>query len=220
MDEQRYTTARQHRQGSPQVGFIDRRKLVDTRRHQKALEAADAGVDQRVKLAVIAGHDAAPEPDVDVTPAPRRVALRVESCDARRRRHAVQRHVDDRRHASSGRGAGCRVEAFPLRASWFVDVDVRIDDARGYRESADIEVGTNVMRLDRGDPAVLDRDRRRTDAVGKDDACAADDQLRAARLMNDPAPARPTNFPFSITTRPRDSTVSVAPVTCRPSYGL
>src|SRR5262249_19789401 len=43
---------------------------------------------------------------------------------------------------------------------------------------------------------------------------------RGARFRNVPAPARPTNLPSSITRRPRDSTVSVAPVTCRPSYGL
>src|SRR5438445_5969111 len=32
-----------------------------------------------------------------------------------------------------------------------------------------------------------------------------------------PAPALPTNFPLSTTTRPRDRTVSAAPVTSRPS---
>ena len=43
---------------------------------------------------------------------------------------------------------------------------------------------------------------------------------RDALLMNDPDPARPTNLPPSITTRPREMTVSVAPTTSRPSYGL
>src|SRR5262245_50608835 len=43
---------------------------------------------------------------------------------------------------------------------------------------------------------------------------------RVARFRNDPLPARPTNLPFSMTRRPRDRTVSVAPVTWRPSYGL
>jgi len=54
-----------------------------------------------------------------------------------------------------------------------------------------------------------------TDAVGQYDTTAAEnhDQLRVARFRNDPLPARPTNVPFSITSRPRDSTVSVAPVT-------
>src|SRR5262245_36364742 len=43
---------------------------------------------------------------------------------------------------------------------------------------------------------------------------------REARLMNDPEPARPTNLPPSMMTRPREMTVSVTPTTSRPSYGL
>ena len=39
----------------------------------------------------------------------------------------------------------------------------------------------------------------------------------ALRLRNDPAPARPMNRPPSTITRPREMTVSVAPVTSRPS---
>ena len=49
---------------------------------------------------------------------------------------------------------------------------------------------------------------------------SAVDSLRALRLMKAPAPARPTNRPLSMTTRPREMTVSVTPVTSRPSYGL
>ena len=67
--------------------------------------------------------------------------------------------------------------------------------------------------LDIDDLTVVDLDRRRTDGVGQHDARAADDQLRAARFRNDPAPAFPTNVPLSITSFPRDSTVSAAPVT-------
>ena len=43
---------------------------------------------------------------------------------------------------------------------------------------------------------------------------------RALRFRKDPAPARPVNMPASMTTRPRETTVSTAPVTSRPSYGL
>ncbi len=39
----------------------------------------------------------------------------------------------------------------------------------------------------------------------------------ALRLMNAPAPARPTKRPFSTITAPRESTVSETPVTSRPS---
>ena len=44
--------------------------------------------------------------------------------------------------------------------------------------------------------------------------------VRVDRFRNDPAPARPTNRPPSTTTLPREMTVSVAPTTSRPSYGL
>jgi hypothetical protein len=40
------------------------------------------------------------------------------------------------------------------------------------------------------------------------------------RLRNDPDPALPVKRPPSTITRPREITVSVAPVTSRPSYGL
>src|SRR5262249_51261880 len=43
---------------------------------------------------------------------------------------------------------------------------------------------------------------------------------RGLRLINEPAPARPTNTPFSMTSAPRERTVSGTPVTSRPSYGL
>ena len=41
--------------------------------------------------------------------------------------------------------------------------------------------------------------------------------LRALRFRNEPAPALPVNFPASMITLPREMTVSVTPVTCRPS---
>src|SRR5262249_16212765 len=43
---------------------------------------------------------------------------------------------------------------------------------------------------------------------------------RMPRFRNDPRAALPTNVPPSMTTLPREITVSVTPVTSRPSYGL
>src|SRR5206468_12226435 len=43
---------------------------------------------------------------------------------------------------------------------------------------------------------------------------------RVLRFRKDPLPGRPVNFPPSTTTRPLEMTVSVAPMTSRPSYGL
>ena len=79
---------------------------------------------------MVAGHDAAPEGDVDVTSVGGRLPFRREPGHRRRRRDAVERHVDDRGHAA-GRGRARRgVEPFPLGASGLVDVDVGVDNPR------------------------------------------------------------------------------------------
>ena len=87
--------------------FAHRGKFVDARRHEEALEAADAGVDQRVELPGVARHDAAPEPDVDVALRARRFPLRVAApppssspgrCSAACRRSSSRRRP--RPHAS------------------------------------------------------------------------------------------------------------------------
>src|SRR5262245_15329842 len=44
--------------------------------------------------------------------------------------------------------------------------------------------------------------------------------VKVPRFMNRPAPVLPLNSLFSTMTRPRDSTVSVTPVTRHPSYAL
>ena len=48
--EQRRAKARQNRHRRAQVGFADRRELVDARRHQKALEPERAGGPERLEL--------------------------------------------------------------------------------------------------------------------------------------------------------------------------
>ena len=82
-------------------------------------------------------------------------------------------------------------------------------------------VASRSIRHDAKDLSALDVDGGGTDAIGQNDAAALDDQPpahrtdseRVARLRNEPLPGVPTNFPSSMTTRPRDSTVSAAPVT-------
>ena len=44
-----------------QIALVDRGELVDAGRHEEALEAAHAGVDEPVELRRVARHDAAPE---------------------------------------------------------------------------------------------------------------------------------------------------------------
>ena len=68
--------------------------------------------------------------DVHVASSSRRRALRLKPCDRRRRRNAVERHVDERRDAAGRRRARRMLEAFPLGAARIVDVHVRIDEPR------------------------------------------------------------------------------------------
>ena len=144
MHQQRYIASREDRHGSAQLALANQRKLVDARRHEKTLEPADAGVDERVQLAGVAGHHAAPERDVDVALPARGSALRLERRHGRRRRHAVERHVDDGRDAAGRRRARRRGEPFPLGAARLVDVHVRVDEAGHDDEVADVDDGTLV----------------------------------------------------------------------------
>ena len=102
---------------------------VNARRAEKALEAADAGVRQRLEIGGVARDDTAPESDVHMALACGGLSLRLERRHGRRRRNAVERHVDERRDPAGGRRARRRLEAFPVSAARLVDVHVRIDEA-------------------------------------------------------------------------------------------
>jgi hypothetical protein len=179
VDQERHAATGDDRQRLAQVMLVDARKFVDARRRQKTFEAADARVDEGVEVAGVAGDDAAPESDVDVASRVRRRALRLQRIDGRRGRHAVERHVDDRRHAARRRGPRRGVEAFPGRASGLVDVDVGVDDAGRHDEIARVvkvgSAGHVAVLRDAADSASFDVDRRGFHAVGHDDAAASND---------------------------------------------
>ena len=78
--QQRQLPPRDDRQREAQVRFADVAELVHARRREEALESADAGVGQRVELAGVAGHDAAPEFHVHGCGA-RRVPLPLQGAD-------------------------------------------------------------------------------------------------------------------------------------------
>ena len=108
-------------------------------------------------------------------------------------------------------------------------MDVGVDETRKNHEIAEMSRSADASRsiVDVHDDAVIDVNGSRPDAVGQRDPSTAYGQApahvryeRVALFRNEPLPGRPTNAPFSMTTRPRDSTVSAAPVPCRPSYGL
>ena len=99
----------------------------------------------------------------------------------RRRRNAVERHLDQRGDAARRRRARGRRKTFPLGAAGLVDVDVRVDQA-GHHDG----VARFVHRItasdfiecgDGDDCAAADVNRRRALAFGRDDAASADDQI-------------------------------------------
>ena len=111
------------------LGGVEVRELLDAGVEQEALEAEDAGVVERREVGDVARDRAAPEADVDPGLAGGDRALGLERGDRRRRRDAVERHVDDRRDAAGRGGAGRAGEALPLGAAGLVDVHVRVDEA-------------------------------------------------------------------------------------------
>ena len=86
-------------------------------------------------------------------------------------RRAVQRHVDQRRHASGGCGLRRRPKSLPFRAARLVDVRVRVDEARQEHqvaEVAELDAGRTVPpTADGGDPFPVHDLRRRREPLGR-----------------------------------------------------
>ena len=109
----------------------------------------------------------------------------------RRRRNAVERHVDERRHAAGGGRARRVLEAFPLGAARIVDVDVRVDEAREHDERTGVDArarrpARRRVLADRGDPAVAHVDRGRPNAVRQHDPLARDESRVMGRRIRPP----------------------------------
>ena len=97
---------------------------------QKTFKSADATLDKRPKLCSIARHNPAPECDIDGAFPLRRLKLFLKSGECRCRRDAVERHIDNCRHAAC-RGCPRRGQvALPLGATGLVDVNVGVDISR------------------------------------------------------------------------------------------
>ena len=124
----------------------------------------------------------APESDVDAALAAAAAASSASAAGVDRGRDAVERHVDDRRHAA-GRGRARRGgEALPLGAPGFVDVHVGVDEARDQALAA-VERDPRprgqcgAERLDRRDHAVADPDRRGPPRLGDECGVGVDDEV-------------------------------------------
>ena len=168
-----------------ELRFSDPTELGDARIDEKTFEPADAIFYEPCELALIARHDAAPKPDVDRALPFRCRALRGERFTRRRGWNRIERHVDERGHATDRCGGRRGREAFPLGATRFVQVHVRIDDARQDRELAVVDrVTRRVAPIgELGDHAIRDVNRRRLHTLGCHHAARSHDRsLHRARL--------------------------------------
>jgi hypothetical protein len=100
MYQQRHVAARENRQRLAQVSFRDRRKLVDPGGHEKTLEPENAGARERFEVSQIARHQAAPEADIHPAATRGGRTLCLEALNRGRRRHGVERHVNESRDAT------------------------------------------------------------------------------------------------------------------------
>ena len=80
-------------------------------------------------MAQIAGIHAAPEPDLDARLVTGARTLELQRLDGQRRRVRIERHIQHGGHPSGGCRSRGAVEALPVGASRFVDVDMRVDNA-------------------------------------------------------------------------------------------
>ena len=154
----------------------DVRELVDSRRDEEALAPRQAFGEERRERARVRRHEAAPEGDVDGGLSGERGLLGRDGLGRRRDRHAVERHVADRRDAAGRRRARGRLESLPLRPAGLVHVDVRVDDARHQDRLAEVvnvrPSGVRVVPFDRDDRAVPHAQRGRPLPFGGQDAPA------------------------------------------------
>ena len=157
---------------------------------QEALEAEDPGLVQRRQVGEVAGHGAAPEPDVDAAPG-RAATARFASSAATVvvGGIAVERHVHDRGHAARRGRPGRGREPLPLGAARLVDVDVGVDQAgqqhlvvgerrRPARRPARASYGVTAAIRPSADP-----DARRDLASADDRAPGADAGARSAATV-------------------------------------
>src|ERR1035437_5903849 len=137
-----------------------------------------------------------------------------------------------------GRGVGGRDVAEPvhLRLDGRVDLVVRVPDGDRQDAAEEVEIRLPIRVLDVHPLAGLEDDGLlvvvrdggeeellvlRAEVSGRKSLCFGNRaHVRAFLLRKLPLPALPTNVPFSMITSPREMTVSAAPWTTRPSYGV
>src|SRR5690242_10261526 len=101
MGQQRKVKGCDERQRLAKVGLAHMAKFLNAGRGQKTLEPEDTSGSKWCQIEGVSGYDTSPEAHINRAAPLRRLALLLQAGDARRRRHAVERHVDKRCYASS-----------------------------------------------------------------------------------------------------------------------
>ena len=124
----------QLRKCASEIALRNMGKFLHAARYEKALKPKHAAFPEWTKLGAISGNDAAPETDVHPKLPSRRRHFFAESCRGRRRRNAVERHLDQRGDSACRRCTRRRRKTFPLRAARLIDVNVRVHNSRHHDE--------------------------------------------------------------------------------------
>jgi hypothetical protein len=138
MHHERYAEGGEDRKGLAEVVLVDVGELVNPRVHEEALEGEHASGSEPHELVRVPGDHAADEADVDGAFPASRVTLRDQAGRRSRGGHGVERHVEQRRHTAGGRGARAGLESLPVRASWLIEVYVRVHEPRHDHEVAGV----------------------------------------------------------------------------------
>src|SRR5213078_4997638 len=121
-------------------------KLVDSRWHEKALEAAHTRAGQGRKLFGVARHHAPPKGVIDRGMTRGRSRLQLQGGRGRGDGNAVQRHVDDGGDPTGSRGPRGRLEPLPFGPAGLVHVYVRVHDPGQEHRVSHVETSSSVLR--------------------------------------------------------------------------
>jgi hypothetical protein len=101
--------------------------------NQETLEPPNTRFRECFNLILVSLHDSTPSSPIHRTFRRSRAPLSLKGNLVRRSWDAIERHVDDRRIPTGRRGLRCRLKSFPVGATRFVDVNMRVHQTGQYR---------------------------------------------------------------------------------------
>src|SRR3954466_13096762 len=145
------------------------RKFRDPGRESKALQPGDTSVDQRLDIFKVSGYRSRPKPHVNIALAFCGPPLRLKVRYRCRWWNTIQRHINQRCHATGRRRLRCSFESLPLGSTGFVNMNMGIDETRHNNRLASVhelapEIGIDPFR-NGFDPAIAYMNGCRRDAA-------------------------------------------------------